>query len=292
MMTTDQFKGIALDAGCQSVLMLHGLGANSLELTRLAKDLNSQGLTVKVPDIQGYCFDSRCTTWTHWMEQVQSLLWEMRKQYETVSVVGVSMGATLALQLAQREALTSVVLLAPALAYDGWSIPWYQSLMHLAPWVPFGDRYEYKERDPFGIKNDETRAMIKRMMSLNSVSEIGGETISLDHLRQGRRLIDHTLDHLSEVSSPSLIIHAVDDESVHIRHAEAVHEAIQTSQKEMIYLSDSYHMITVDNERETVHQETSRFIKKIINHELNRQEFEMPGVISAELRRYLKKQMI
>jgi carboxylesterase len=286
----DQLKGISLDAGCQSVLMLHGLGANSLELTRLAKDLHGQGLSVRVPDIEGYCHASACTHWQHWVEQAQEQLWAMRKRFETVSVVGISMGATLALQLAQRETLTSVVMLAPALAYDGWAIPWYQPLISLSQWIPWANKYEYKEREPFGIKNNETRAMIKRMMSLGSVSEIGGDTLSLEHLKQGRRLIEYTLDNVDAVDSPSLIMHAVDDESVHIRHAEAVHQAIQSFQKEMVYLSDSYHMITVDNERETVHQETSRFIKKMVNHELNRQVFEIPGVISPELRRYLKKQ--
>jgi len=163
-MTNNKSNGIALEAGDQSVLMLHGLGASSLELTRLAKDFHEQGFSVRAPDIQGYCFGTPQESWQSWIDQAQAHFWEMRKQYETVSVVGVSMGATIGMMLAARETFTSLVVLSAALSYDGWAIPWYQFLINWTAWIPFSSRYEYKEREPFGIKNDETRAMIKRMM--------------------------------------------------------------------------------------------------------------------------------
>jgi carboxylesterase len=214
----------------------------------------------------------------------------MRKRYETVSVVGVSMGATLGLMLAQREPLTALVVLSAALSYDGWAIPWYQFLMDWTQWIPFSDIYQYKERDPFGIKNDETRAMVKRMMKLDHISESGAETLTLASLKEGRRFIQATLQNMADIDSPTLIMHAVDDESVHIRSAERVFEQIKSLHKEFIYLGDSYHMITIDNERETVHQETTRFLKKMVNEALDRKAFDVPGVLSPELRRYLKKQ--
>ena len=289
-MTHIKTNGIALHAGDQGVLMLHGLGASSLELTRLAKDLHDQGFSVRAPDLQGYCFGTPNQPWSSWMAQTQEHLWDMRKRYETVSVVGVSMGATLGLMLAQREPLTALVVLSAALSYDGWAIPWYQFLMDWTQWIPFSDIYQYKERDPFGIKNDETRAMVKRMMKLDHISESGAETLTLASLKEGRRFIQATLQNMADIDSPTLIMHAVDDESVHIRSAERVFEQIKSLHKEFIYLGDSYHMITIDNERETVHQETTRFLRKMVNEALDRKAFDVPGVLSPELRRYLKKQ--
>jgi carboxylesterase len=288
-MTNINSNGIALQAGDQGVLMLHGLGASSLELTRLAKDLHEQGFSVRAPDLQGYCYGTPAEPWQNWMEQTQEHLWEMRKRYETVSVVGVSMGATLGLMLAERESLTSLVVLSAALSYDGWAIPWYQFLMDWTQWIPFSHVYKYKERDPFGIKNDETRAMVKRMMKLDHISESGAETITLASLKEGRKCIAATLSNIGDIDSPTLIMHAVDDESVHIRSAERVFDQIRIHQKEFVYLGDSYHMITIDNERETVHQETTRFLKKMVNERLNRKAFDVPGMLSPELRRYLKK---
>lgn len=289
-MTNNKSNGIALEAGDQSVLMLHGLGASSLELTRLAKDFHEQGFSVRAPDIQGYCFGTPQESWQSWIDQAQAHFWEMRKQYETVSVVGVSMGATIGMMLATRETFTSLVVLSAALSYDGWAIPWYQFLINWTAWIPFSSRYEYKEREPYGIKNDETRAMIKRMMKLDHISESGAEIITLNTLIEGRKFISETLRYVSEINTPTLIMHAVDDESVHIRNAENLLAQIRSSDKELIYLGNSYHMITIDNERETVHQETLRFIKNKVNETLERQVFEIPHVVSPELRRFLKQQ--
>ena len=48
-------------------------------------------------------------------------------------------------------------------------------------------------------------------------------------------------------------------------------------------------MITVDNEREMVSSETARFLKKAINSSLETPAFEVPTVLSPELRRALRK---
>jgi len=289
-MTHKNFGGISLNGGDQGLLMLHGLGASSLELARLAKHLNEQGFSVNAPDLQGYCFGTPVAPWQSWVEQTQEHLWEMKKKYETVSVVGVSMGATLGLMLAEREPLTSLVMLSAALSYDGWAIPWYRFLLDWTQWIPFANAYQYKEADPFGIKNDEIRAMVKRMMKLDHISESGAEIITLASLKEGRKFIQATLENISDVATPTLFMHAVDDESVHIRSAERVFEQIGSPSKEFIYLGDSYHMITIDNERETVHQETARFLKNTVNETLDRKAFDVPGILSLDLRRYLKKQ--
>ena len=122
------------------------------------------------------------------------------------------------------------------------------------------------------------------------ISESGAETLTLASLKEGRRFIQATLQNMADIDSPTLIMHAVDDESVHIRSAERVFEQIKSLHKEFIYLGDSYHMITIDNERETVHQETTRFLRKMVNEALDRKAFDVPGVLYPELRRYLKKQ--
>lgn len=64
---------------------------------------------------------------------------------------------------------------------------------------------------------------------------------------------------------------------------------IASESKEILYLGDSYHMITVDNERETVSQETARFLKKMVNNSTGESAFDMPTIQSAELRRYLRR---
>jgi carboxylesterase len=282
-------QDIELVGGEHCVLMLHGLNASPLELSRLAKDLNTEGFTVFAPNIPNYSYGTECGDWQNWVQDAEQYLWDLRPKYKTVSVVGLSMGATLSIALAQRENITSMVLLSTALAYDGWAIPWYSFLLNFASWLPFASRYRYAEAEPFGIKNPEMRAMVKRAMQKDHISESGADYLPFKYVSEGRALIKEARKNIASIDCPTLFIHAADDETVHMRNAEWAFNNIRSATKEFIYLGDSYHMITVDNERETVNQETVRFLKKTVNDALDTPAFDVPPIQSPELRRMLRK---
>ena len=271
--------------------MLHGLGANELELQRLAKDLHASGFSVVIPSIQGYTYATPPQNWSTWVDQVLSHIWELEKQYATVSVVGLSMGAVLAMAAAQRHSrpLAGLVLLSASLAYDGWSMPWYRFLLGMSSWLPFVNNYRLKESEPYGVKNEEMRAAIKATLKSQAISESGVGEIGFHLIKQGQLLIQEARDKVRLIDCPTLVMHAVDDEIVHIRNAEWVYRQIRSEEKEIIYLGDSYHMITIDNERETVSQETNRFLKKSVNSQLDKPVFEVAPIKSSQMRRLLRK---
>ena len=79
---------------------------------------------------------------------------------------------------------------------------------------------------------------------------------------------------------------------MHPRHAQFVFDHASSSDKELIYLGDCYHMITVDNERDTVFYETDLFIKRCINAKLARPVFDIPQQMSRSLGRLAKRSQI
>jgi carboxylesterase len=292
MSITDQTSPtFFLQGGENCVLMLHGLGANELELQRLAKDLHASGFSVVIPSIQGYTYATPPQNWSTWVDQVLPHIWELEKQYATVSVVGLSMGAVLAMAAAQRHSrpLAGLVLLSASLAYDGWSMPWYRFLLGMSSWLPFVNNYRLKESEPYGVKNEEMRAAIKATLKSQAISESGVGEIGFHLIKQGQLLIQEARDKVRLIDCPTLVMHAVDDEIVHIRNAEWVYRQIRSEEKEIIYLGDSYHMITIDNERETVSQETNRFLKKSVNSQLDKPAFEVAPIKSSQMRRLLRK---
>lgn len=284
-------QDIELVGGEHCVLMLHGLGASPLELSRLAKDLQIAGFSIFLPSIPHYAFGTDCGDWQSWVAQAEQYVWNLQTQYKTVSVVGLSMGATLSMALAERESLAGMVLLSTALAYDGWAIPWYSFLLNFAKWLPFASRYRYAEAEPFGIKNPEMRAMVKRAMQKDHISESGADYLPFKYVSEGRALIKDVKEKVRLIDCPTLFIHAVDDETVHVRNAERAYDQIRSASKEFIYLGDSYHMITVDNERETVNQETIRFLQKTVNATLAAPVFDLAPIQTPELRRLLRKRV-
>ena len=274
------------------VLLLHGLAGSSLEVARLAQMLQQSGLSVVTPDIPGFAYGTPESDWQSWVKVVRAHVLSLKSQYTTVSVVGVSMGATLAMEVATHEDINALVLLSVALGYDGWAVPWYRFLLPVARYIPFHQRYRHTEGEPYGIKNPETRAMIKKVMLDRRQSEVGGESISIDQLLQGDALIKHVCRRADLLSDPLLIMHPIEDESVHPRHAQFVFDHASSSDKELIYLGDCYHMITVDNERDTVFYETDLFIKRCINAKLARPVFDIPQQMSRSLGRLAKRSQI
>ncbi len=277
-----------MHAGEHMVMLIHGMGANTLEVERLGQHLHGSGLSVFAPNIEGFCHGTSPSKWENWQEQAVMHVHRLKQDYATVSLAGVSMGATLALAVAEQEELDTLVLLAAALAYDGWAMPWYRFLLKMLPIVPFKNRYSYRESEPFGIKNPEMRAIIKKSLRADRVSEVGGESISLQHLTEGMRLIVHVRRHIGNIESPTLLMHAIEDETVSVGNAEWVYNHINSASKDIIYLGDCYHMITIDNERQTVMHETERFIKRTLNAALSAPAFEQPPLLSRELRRLVK----
>lgn len=272
-----------------AVLLLHGLAGSSLEVARLAQFLHQSGLSVLTPDIPGFAFGTPETDWQSWVHVVRDHVQSLKAQYTTVSVVGVSMGATLAMEVATHEDINALVLLSVALGYDGWAVPWYRFLLPIVHIIPFLRRYRHTEGEPYGIKNPEIRAMIKKMLLDKRQSEVGGESISMHQLMEGDKLIRHVRRRVDLLCDPLLIMHPIEDEAVHPRHAQFVYDHASSSDKELIHLGDCYHMITVDNERDTVFYETDMFIKRCINAKLARPVFDVPQQMSRSLERLAKR---
>ena len=149
-----------------------------------------------------------------------------------------------------------------------------------------GEKFKYKERDPFGIKNIQIRAHIKKVMAQQNISEVGGSYMTLNHIAQADNLCAYVRKNLTNVTASVLAIHAVDDEVAHPNNVDLLFKHISSPIKRAIYLGNSYHMITIDNERETVAYESVAFLREIYNQSTNAKIREK--IISPELQRFLR----
>jgi carboxylesterase len=156
-----------------------------------------------------------------------------------------------------------VVLLSPVLQYDGWSVPWYWKMLTVV--YDMGVRnWSYKESEPYGIKNYEMRRRVAAALEKDGVAAVGAASIPARHLRAALRMIAFVRKSLPLVRTDTLIIHSIDDETASPRNAELILQQINAEVRKVVWLGDCYHIITVDNEREIVTNETVMFIKRSI----------------------------
>ena len=89
--------------GSTGCLLLHGFSATPQEMRFLGEHLHARGYTVSGVRLAGHgtsLDDFARTTWHDWYATAQAALSDLRAQTASISVVGQSMGALLALCLA------------------------------------------------------------------------------------------------------------------------------------------------------------------------------------------------
>ena len=270
------------------IILFHGLSSSPLEFNFLSAQLTAAGYRVSAPEIPGYTFGGNASSWKTWLKTAVDYVKKAQEtESQPVCLGGISLGSTLALAVASElNDILGVIALSTTLKYNGWAIPWYRALIPLGMLVGLGDRFKYRERDPFGIKNAQIRAYIKRILSSQDISAVGGLYMSLRHMHEGNKLCRYVINHLPAVSSSILTIHAIDDEIANTYNAELVKELSSSPFLRQIYLGNSYHMITVDNERETVAAEACSFLDLIYGK--IQPDPTQDKILSPELQRFIR----
>jgi carboxylesterase len=270
------------------IVLFHGLSSSPLEFNFLSSQLMAAGFRVNTPNITGYSFGGNATSWKSWLRDAVAHVKDLQaSESMPISLGGISLGATLALAVASElNGILGVLALSTTLKYNGWAVPWYRPLIPVGIALGLGDRFKYMEKDPFGIKNPQIRAYIKRVLSSQEVSDVGGLYMTLRHMHEGNKLCRHVIQSLPSVSSSILTIHAVDDEIANVLNAQLVAERSSAALVRQIYLGNSYHMITVDNERETVASEVVNFLD-VIYGKTKSDPYE-DKILAPELQRFLR----
>jgi len=256
-------NSIQLEGGRHAILLLHGLGGTAQEVKLVAKRLNRQGFTVRIPSLPGHngnCEQLASIRWQDWYQSAQWHFEQLALSYDQVSVSGLCMGSVLALQLASRKGarVASVVAMSTTLAYDGSSMPWYQFLLPLVLHTPLQHFWRYQEGGNLGIKNPVLRRHLASRMGPQS--SVAYDRMPAASIREMMKLMRSTRKRLGNVLAPTLIMHAEEDDVASPRNADYLERHLGSSHIEKIILDDCYHLITLDQQRELVAAEAGRFM--------------------------------
>ena len=245
-------------------LLIHGLGGTEYDLglmhkVLLAAGIETHGLTL--PGHGGQPQDLLDVRMEDWLEAVVRRYRELLPQYESLHVLGMCMGALLAVELCKKERHSAgrLVALAAPVYLDGWSTPWYSVLRHLLYLVPgVSERMRVEEEDPFGIKSDLVRTIVKAKFARGD--NFHYPWVPLACIRQVDRLRRQVMRGLDGIVCPTLIVHAEEDELTSPKSARFLRRGIPES--ELVLVNNSYHMICVDNDREQVAASVLQFFGK------------------------------
>jgi len=252
------------------VLLVHGLTGTPTEMRLVGKGLNRAGFTVHGVQLAGHCGseeDLLATTWQDWYASIEAAATRMRATCDHVFVAGLSMGALLALKLAAErpDLVSGVGVFGATFRYDGWSIPWKAKLSFLLPMfkkLGIGRNRSFMEEPPYGIRDERLRAQVTRQMFQGDSVAAGLPGNPWHALAEMFVLSRQVQRDLPRVTAPCLIAHAVEDDVASLGNAYLVRDRVAGRVK-MLLLRDSYHMITIDRERNVLVDAAAAFFRDV-----------------------------
>ena len=278
-----------MPGGRNGVLLIHGLTGTPTEMRFVAKGLNRAGFTVHGMQLAGHCGDESdlLATGRHdWYRSVVEAAQRLRGEVDHLFVAGLSMGALLALKLAadHPDQIDGLGLYGTTFVYDGWTIPLIGKLSFMLPLVcglGFGRHRKFHECFPYGIKDERIRQRIAGSMLSGDSAAAGLPGNPWPSLAEFYRLSWRVRRQLKDIRTPCLVVHAKDDDVASLKNVRMVVRGV-AGPVETVLLENSYHMITVDKERDMLIERSARFFNEVAATRFVEMPASAPAVAAAD----------
>lgn len=232
------------DGGSTGVLLCHGFTGSPQSMRPWAEYLAAEGLSVSLPRLPGHGTTWRemaRTRWEDWFAEVSRAFDELSRQADDVFVMGLSLGACLALRLAEVEGGTvrGLVLVNPSLTPDN-------KLFLLAPVM------KYLVPSLKGITDD-----IKKP----GATELGYDRVPVRAAATLPQLWKVTRDGLGTLTQPVLVYRSTVDHVVGPGSMQVLQDRLPPGQLTVRSCEDSYHVATLDNDAPAIFAGSLDFIR-------------------------------
>lgn len=236
-------KPFFFEGGERAVLLLHGFTGSSADVRMLGRFLQKQGYTCMGPQYKGHGVPPEELLQygpKDWWQDVMDAYHQLRaKGYGEIAVCGLSLGGVMALRLASEEPVKGVVPMCAPTTIDSEGTL-YRGVKAYAR--------EYKLREA------KSPAEIDREMDAFQPMATLGEL---------RDFVRKTSERIDEIFAPTLVVQATRDNMIDPQSAEVIYDRVHTFQKEILWYEQSGHVITLDKEKDQLHQDVFDFLETL-----------------------------
>ncbi len=235
-----------LQGGEVGVLLLHGFTGSPQGLRLWGEALHRGGLTVHCPLLPGHGThwrDLAVTTHRAWEEASLAGLSLLTERCEQVVVCSLSFGGALALHLAAQkpDEVRGLVAVNPWLYLNDRRLALLPLLKHIVPTAP-------------GVGSDIADSLLK---------ELAYERVPLKALATARALQVIVTAELGQVGQPLLLYVSRQDHVVPPGNTTLIAERTASTDVEVVWLERSYHVATLDCERDRIFDGSLAFVRRV-----------------------------
>lgn len=235
------------DGAPVGVLMIHGYTATPVETRMVGKYLANLGYTVSGPLLPGHgtsIEDLHDTSCNDWIKYIEKEYLDFRGKCETVFVAGISLGGLLTLYLgAKYKEIPGLITYAPALKLQNRLAPFSRYLKY------FTKTFSWRKKNKNPSITDD-RWCGYGIDSLPAVAQL----LKLQHLIR---------DSYTDIEQPILIFQGSIDQTINPEGAQELFDKVKSQDKQLIWLENSGHSLTLDLEWEITAERTGAFIQRL-----------------------------
>jgi carboxylesterase len=229
------------------VLLLHGFGGSPGNVRAWGEALAQAGAAVSIPRLPGHGTrwrDLNQTTWPDWYAAAEAALEKLRADHGQVFVMGISLGATLALRLAERHPgdIAGVVAVNPVLTAVAGT-PRRIGLARLL------------RRSARAVTSDVRKP---------GAAEVGYDRIGLRAAQSLAELGADVRAGLGDVTGPVLVGTSTVDHVVPVTDGDAVWSGLSSAERRRLRFADSYHLVPADNDAGELFSASNSFIQDLV----------------------------
>ena len=240
----------------RGVLCLHGITGTPFEIRPLAEALGRRGCTVDAPMLAGHGGTLRGlaeSSWRDWLRSAEEALdgLQARVGGRPVAVCGFSMGGLLALRLARLfpARISALVVMSAPLRLRRFQVAGIRALARL----PFDFRAHPGAAVPKLAGSDISDEGLR-------YENPGLRAFPISALEALLDLMDTVRADLPAIRTPVLVVHGRQDHTVPMEDSLELTGCLGSEVIERLWLDKSFHIVTLDVERDTVIDTATRFL--------------------------------
>lgn len=236
----------SFEGGKTGVLVVHGFTGCTQSMLPLAEGLAAAGYTVTGPRLPGHgtsVKDMSTRKWDEWTGEAEKSLQDLADRCDNVFVTGLSMGGTITCYLGGRYAdkLAGIMPINAAVA-------------RLNPLMPLTPLAKYVLKTIPGVGSD---------IKDPAVEESCYDKVPVPAAAELHALMKLTKRDLARITEPILVFTSRDDHVVPPSNGPYIVDNVSSTDKELVWLENSYHVATLDYDKQLIIDRCVEFINRL-----------------------------
>lgn len=234
------------EGGKTGVLVVHGFTGCTQSMRPLGEGLADAGFTVSGPRLPGHgtsVEDMSHRTWEEWTGEAERALRDLKNICERVFVTGLSMGGTITCWLGEKYADDLAGLM-----------PINAAVAKLNPLLPLTTVSKFFLKTIPGVGSD---------IKDPQVQESCYDKVPVRAAAELYELMKITRRDLPRITAPILVFTSREDHVVPPANGPYILEHVSSRDKELLWLENSYHVATLDYDRELIIARCTEFMRRL-----------------------------